>query len=207
DTAFVPDSDDRPGRARPVIARGARHWLRTISSIGEAMTKAKQSKGEPSAAAAPELENFMTAAEVKNLVEELDRERELRIRAQADFDNYRKLVERERGSAAQSGKRAIILALLEVMDDFDRALEHAGQSPDAVVEGLRAIHKRLAGVIKAQGVTTMESVGQQFDPALHEAVGTVDASDGKPGTVLDEVSRGYIWNGELLRPARVRVAK
>src|SRR5262249_16546815 len=153
------------------------------------------------------------SAEIKNIRDELVRERELRMRALADFDNYRKRVERERGLAESSGKRAIILALLDVMDDFDRAIEHVDQSPDAVVEGLRAIHKRLADTVKAQGVTPIESVGQQFDPMLHEAVGAIEAGASKsgivlePGAVTDETRRGYRWDDVVLRPARVHVAK
>src|SRR5262249_16296867 len=177
------------------------------------MTKAKEreSKSEGGGAAAEEVESLLTSAEVKSIRDELERERELRVRALADFDNYRKRVERERGEAERSGKRAVILALLDVMDDFDRALEHVDQSPDAVVEGLRAIHNRFAEALKAQGVTPIERVGQQFDPALHEAVGAIEAGAGKsgiePGAVLDETRRGYRWNGEVLRPARVHVAK
>jgi molecular chaperone GrpE len=162
------------------------------------MPQAEQSKSEDVVA---------TAAEVKNLGEELDRERELRLRALADFDNYRKRVERERGLAALSGKRGLVLSLLDVMDDFERALEHTEDSSDAVAEGLRAIYQRLANVMEAQGVTPIETVGQPFDPALHEAISAVETDEVEPGAVLDEVSRGYIWNGELLRPARVRVAK
>jgi molecular chaperone GrpE len=158
----------------------------------------------------------VTSAEIKNIQDELDRERELRLRAIADFDNYRKRVERDRGAAERSGKRAILLALLEVMDDFDRAIEHIDQSPGApgaVAEGLRAIHKRLADALKAQGVTPIESVGQQFDPMRHEAVGAIEAGVCKsgialePGAVTDETRRGYLWDGELLRPASVHVAK
>ena len=179
------------------------------------MTKAKEkeTKSERSGAAPAEVESLLTSAEIKNIRDELERERELRMRALADFDNYRKRVERERGVAERSGKRAILLALLDVMDDFDRALEHVDQSPDAVVEGLRAIHKRLADTLKAQGVTPIESVGRQFDPAWHEAVGVVEAGANKagiapePGAVTDEMRRGYLWDGELLRPARVHVAK
>lgn len=171
------------------------------------MTKAKEIKSETTGAPASEVENLLTPTEVKSLLDELERERALRIRALADFDNYRKRVERERASAALSGKRAVILSLLELMDDFDRALEHAGQSTDAVVAGLRAIRKRMADVIKAQGVTPIETVGRVFDPTLHEAVAVIEAGNGKPGMVLDEVSPGYYWNGEVLRPARVHVAK
>jgi molecular chaperone GrpE len=189
------------------------------------MTKAKQSKSETDSTSThkaheaqrphgahgaedepQELENLLTEAEVKNLAEELERERVLRLRALADFDNYRKRMERERSSAAQSGKRPIILALLDVMDDFDRAIEHAGHSADSIVEGVRAIRKRLGAVLQAQGITPIVSVGQPFDPALHEAIGTVEAG-GESGTVHDEVGRGYVWNGELLRPSRVRVTK
>jgi molecular chaperone GrpE len=179
------------------------------------MTKAKEreSKGERAGQPLDEVESLVTSAEIKSIRDELERERELRMRALADFDNYRKRIERERGTAERSGKRAVILALLEVMDDFDRALEHVDQSPDAVVEGLRAIHKRLAEALKAQGVTPIESVGKQFDPMAHEAVGAIEAGASKAGTalesgaVLDETRRGYRWDGEVLRPARVHVAK
>jgi molecular chaperone GrpE len=182
------------------------------------MTKAKESenKSERAGAPLPEVESLLTSAEIKNIQEELERERELRLRALADFDNYRKRVERERATAERSGKRAVLLALLDVMDDFDRAIEHVDQSPrepGAVAEGLRAIHKRLAEALKAQGVTPIESVGRQFDPTRHEAVGAVDAGACKsgialePGAVTDETRRGYLWDGEVLRPASVHVAK
>ena len=179
------------------------------------MTKAKEkeTKGERSGAAPAEVESLLTSAEVRNIRDELERERELRMRALADFDNYRKRVEREHRAAERSGKRAILLGLLDVMDDFDRALEYVDQSSGAVVEGLRAIHKRLADALKAQGVTPIESVGQQFNPMLHEAVGAIEAGASKagivlePGAVTDETRRGYYWDGEVLRPARVHVAK
>ncbi len=177
------------------------------------MTKAKESKSETTGAPASEVECLLTPTEIKSLVNDLEIERELRMRALADFDNYRKRVERERESEARAGKRAIVLALLEVMDDFDRALDHAGESPkardapDPIAEGLRAIHKRMAGVIQAQGVTPIKSVREKFDPTLHEAVSVTEDGDAEPGTVVAEMSRGYLWNGELLRPARVRVAK
>jgi molecular chaperone GrpE len=178
------------------------------------MTKARERKSKnEGVGASAEVESLLTPAEIKSIRDELERERELRMRALADFDNYRKRVERERGAGERSGKRAIILALLDVMDDFDRALEHVDQSPDAVVEGLRAVHKRLADALKAQGVTPIESVGQQFDPMRHEAVGVVEAGAGRAGTVLepgavtDETRRGYLWDGEVLRPASVHVAK
>jgi molecular chaperone GrpE len=145
--------------------------------------------------------------ELAQAKEELRREHEMYVRNLADFDNYRRRVERERARAVQAGKREMILALLEVMDDFGRAFEHAERDPKSVTEGLRVIHRRLINLLAAQGVTTYESRGQHFDPMLHEAVGEVSSHEDKPGTVLDEVQPGYRWGQEVLRPARVRIAQ
>lgn len=179
------------------------------------MTQAKEKeiKSERTGARPAAVESLLTSAEIKTIRDDLERERELRIRALADFDNYRRRVERERGAAERSGKRAIILTLLDMMDDFDRALEHVDQSPDVVVEGLRAVRKRLAEALKSEGVMPFESVGQQFNPMFHEAVGVIEAGASKagiaiePGSVTDETRRGYRWDGVVLRPARVQVAK
>jgi molecular chaperone GrpE len=145
--------------------------------------------------------------EIERLRAELSREHEFYLRTLADFDNYRKRVERERASAAHAGKRELILQLLEVIDDFDHALEHMVDTPEWVSEGLAAIYRRLAGILQAQGIIPYESLGKKFDPAQHEAIGMVNCESAEPGTVVTEVSRGYRWGEELLRPARVRVAR
>jgi molecular chaperone GrpE len=146
-------------------------------------------------------------AEIARLKEELRREHEIYLRSLADFDNFRRRVERERATLAQTGKREMFLSLLEVLDDFERALEHINETPASVSAGLRAIYRRLEDVLEAQGVISFESVGRPFDPALHEALGSVDSDEQEPGVVLDELSRGYRWGDELLRPARVRVTR
>jgi molecular chaperone GrpE len=146
-------------------------------------------------------------AENTRLKEELRREHEIYLRNLADFDNYRRRVERERATVAQAGKREMVLSLLDVLDDFERALEHIDEAPGSVSAGLVAIHRRLAGVLEAQGVIPFESVGRPFDPELHEAVGSVESDEQESGSVLDELRRGYRWGEELLRPARVRVAR
>lgn len=171
------------------------------AQTGEAQTNAEQAETERKAG------GEQLQAENARLKEELRREHEIYLRNLADFDNYRRRVERERASVAQAGKREMVLSLLDVLDDFERALEHIDEAPDSVSAGLVAIHRRLAGLLEAQGVTPFESVGQRFDPALHEAVGSVESDEQEPGAVLDEVSRGYRWGEELLRPARVRVAR
>jgi molecular chaperone GrpE len=146
-------------------------------------------------------------AEIERLQSELSREHSLYLRALADFENYRRRVERESESAAKRDKRELLLALLDLADDFERALTHVNDSPESVVAGLHSIQRRLAGVLEARGVKSFASVGQAFDPAVHEAIGTVQNDQQEAGTVLDELSRGYHWGDEVLRPARVRVVQ
>jgi molecular chaperone GrpE len=146
-------------------------------------------------------------SEAEQLQEELRRERNMHLRALADFDNYRRRTERERASAAEVGKRDIVLQLLDVVDNFDRAFQHAGEAPASWIEGVQSIHRKLLGLLEAQGITPFESLGEPFDPGLHEAIGTVESDNREPGTVADEVQRGYRWGDALLRPARVRVAR
>ena len=162
------------------------------------MSQGEQNKVEPASA---------EHAEIERLKGEISREHDLYLRALADFENYRRRVERERESTAKRDKRVLLLALLDLADDFERALAHVSDSPEAVAAGLHTIQRRLTGVLEAQDVKSFDSVGQVFDPAVHEAVATVESDDQEAGTVLNELSRGYFWGDETLRPARVRVVQ
>src|SRR5690348_6889929 len=125
--------------------------------------------------------------ETNKLQDELKREREMRLRALADFDNYRKRIERERADAAQSGRRDIVLQLLDLADSFDRAFAHAGEAPTSWVEGMQSIRRKLLALLESQGVTPFESLGEPFNPERHEAIGTVDSNDYEPGSVAEEL--------------------
>jgi molecular chaperone GrpE len=162
------------------------------------MTQTEQRPDENSSAA---------QAEIERLKQELDRTRDMHRRTLADFDNYRKRVQRDWDGAAQAGKRQLVLGLLEVMDDFERALTYAGTAPGSILAGTRVIQQRLIDLLQAQGVVSYSSAGQQFDPALHEAVDVIKTNQATPGEVLDELQHGYRWGNEVLRPARVRVAQ
>ncbi len=162
------------------------------------MTQTAQRSNENSSAA---------QAEIERLKQALSREHDLHLRALADFDNYRKRVQRERDSAAQAGKRQLVLALLDMMDDFERALAYANTAPASILAGARVIHQRLTDLLQAQGVVPYSSTGQPFDPALHEAVDAIKTDQATSGVVLDELSRGYRWDDKILRPAHVRVAQ
>jgi molecular chaperone GrpE len=144
---------------------------------------------------------------VVRLKDELATERERSLRLLAEFDNYRRRTNQERGFAEDAGKREILLALLDVMDDFDRALLHVGTAPDAVADGLKLIRQRLNDVLHSNGVTPFDSEGQTFDPTIHEAMTMIDSDGSESGTVYAEARRGYFMNGRLLRPALVAVLK
>ena len=145
--------------------------------------------------------------EVVRLQNELAAERERSLRLLAEFDNYRRRTKEEKASADEAGKREILLSLLDVMDDFDRALLHVGTAPDAVADGLKLIHQRLSDVLHSNGVTPFDSEGQTFDPTIHEAMTMIENDGGESGTVYAEARRGYFMNGKLLRPALVAVLK
>jgi molecular chaperone GrpE len=138
---------------------------------------------------------------------ELQQEQGRHLRTRADFENFRRRVERDRDVSARQAKRGLLLALVELADDFHRALVHIDESPESVAAGLHGMQRRLGSLLEAEGVKSFDSVGQPFDPTRHEAVATVRGVDGTPGTVFDETGRGYLWNDDLLRPARVRVAE
>src|SRR5687767_7668397 len=133
------------------------------------------------------------AQQISSLEMELRRTRELYVRTLADFDNYRKRVERERASSARAGKRKLILGMLDVLDSFDRAVEQMKSADPAIVEGFEAIRRKTAGILEAEGVTPFESKGEMFDPELHEAVASVETDEYPPGSVVDEFRRGYRW--------------
>ena len=145
--------------------------------------------------------------EIVRLTEELNSERERGLRMLAEFDNYRRRTRQEQALAEQNGKHELLLALLDVMDDFDRALLHVGEAPDAVADGLRLIRQRFNDVLHSNGVTPFDSEGKPFDPTVHEAITVIDSDGEESGTVYTEHRRGYFINGELLRPAQVAVLK
>ena len=144
---------------------------------------------------------------VVRLNEDLASERDRGLRLLAEFDNYRRRMRQEQALASQNGKREVLLAILELVDDFDRALLHVSEAPDAVANGLRLIRQRFSDVLQSNGVTPFDSEGQPFDPTIHEAMSAIDSDGHESGTVYAEDRRGYLINGQLLRPARVAVLR
>ena len=129
-------------------------------------------------------------------------------RRQAEFENFRRRVERERMDFAEYSGMEIVRALLPTVDDFERALRAAPASGpgDEFLKGIELIYKRLLEALTKQGLEPINTQGQSFDPHLHEAVQRVEHEEAADGTILEEYQRGYKFKGKLLRPSMVKVA-
>ena len=145
-------------------------------------------------------------------VAELQRERDdyhdRWLRKSAEFDNYRRRVERERREQADQAVTDLLGELLVVVDDFDRALTvDAGEGSAAYQRGIELIHTKLHDILRKRGVRPIETLGADFDPNLHQAVIHESSPEHREGEVIGELRRGYLIGDKLLRPAMVKVAK
>lgn len=131
------------------------------------------------------------------------------LRLKADFENTKKRLEREKQEAIRFANEKLLEEALPIMDDLDRAMASLaeGHDPEKVAQGLRLAQEKLHQVLERHGVQPVKGVGETFDPRFHEAVGVVEAPQTKEGTVVDEVQRGYLLNGRLIRPSRVRIVQ
>jgi molecular chaperone GrpE len=128
-------------------------------------------------------------------------------RTAAELDNFRKRCAQELVRAREQERAWTAATWLPVLDNLERALDHASASDhDQMVEGLRAVHQQAQAVLADLGYPRREDTGRAFDPALHEAVGTVADEELVPGTIASVVRPGYGNDGEVLRPAAVVVA-
>jgi molecular chaperone GrpE len=131
------------------------------------------------------------------------------LRRAAEFENYRRRIERDRTDAYQRARVEVLLEFLPVVDNFERALsslENSGGDAEALRQGVELIHKQFKDALTKFGLEPVDSIGQTFDPHLHEAV-TIEATDKhKENTVIEEFQRGYRIGDKLLRPAKVKVA-
>lgn len=133
------------------------------------------------------------------------------LRATADLDNQRKRARRDVDDARVEAKSAVLTHMLPVVDNLERALEHAEKadqaSAESIVEGVKLVLRQFVQAFERSDVASFDAVGQSFDPNLHEAVGQIETDDHPPGAVAQELQRGYKIGERLLRPAMVVVAR
>lgn len=164
--------------------------------------------------AAADAEDTRTAtvagsAQASELQRQRDEYYDLMLRKSAEFDNYRKRIERERQSFAEATAAGVMEELLPLMDDLERALkaDPGSEGAEAYRRGVELIHRQLEEILRKRGVTPIEAVGTDFDPHLHQAVAHDLVEGHRDGEVLEEFRRGYMLGERLLRPSMVRVAK
>jgi molecular chaperone GrpE len=175
---------------------------------GQAAPEADAPLDAPAGDAAPAAE--APAGGDAALREELNAMRDRHLRTAAEFDNYRKRVERERAESHVRAQAQLAEKLLEALDDLQRIADFdpATTSPTALHEGAEMVERKFLRALEAAGLEVVEAEGKPFDPTVHEAITTTptDVAD-EDDTVADVFQKGYRFKGVLLRPARVRVKK
>lgn len=127
-------------------------------------------------------------------------------RLQAEFENYKKRAERERLEYTEQANAQLVLGLLPVLDNFERALQVESSNGDSLKKGMKMIFSQLYTILEREGLSPIEAVGELFDPYYHEAVLT-DEGDYDEDTVIEEFEKGYLFRNKVLRPSKVKVGK
>lgn len=191
---------DAENSKQEVFEGGPRAASAAAGEIGQSDSTAVGAGDEPANAAS-------LAEQVRKLRAERDELTNTLVRRQADYENYRKRVERERQADRHRGVEQLIERVLPVLDAFDRALDARHLPADAEYRtGFELIRRQLWDALAKEGLSRIEAVGKEFDPHHHHAIERVVTDDHPDGSVIDELQPGYTFHGRVLRPAMVRVA-
>jgi molecular chaperone GrpE len=141
------------------------------------------------------------------IAQERDSCRDQLLRARAEFDNFRKRMERERAQMTARATEEAVRDILPIVDDLERALAADTETSTAFHQGVQMIHRQMLEMLRRKGVEPIDSVGEDFDPNIHEAVAYEPAAGRREGEIIGELRRGYRIGDRLVRPAMVRVAQ
>jgi len=147
----------------------------------------------------------LTREQVEELRRERDDLQDQLLRRRAEFENYRKRVERDRQQAGMDSVAAVLKALIPTIDNLDRALEAPGS--EGLRQGVELIRRDLLSLLESEGVVRQDPKGERFDPERHQALSHEKAPGHEEGTVVEVFGKGYTYKDRLLRPALVKVAK
>ena len=152
-------------------------------------------------------DDAVEAVDVAALKADRDALQDRLLRTAAEFDNYRKRIDRERRDQFESAASSLLVEILPVVDNLERALQ-APSGPEAAAfrAGVELIHRQLVDLLRKRGVTPIEALGADFDPRVHQAVSQESSATHRDGEVMEEMQRGYMLGDRLLRPAMVKVA-
>ena len=148
------------------------------------------------------------AGDAARIAEERDAYRDQLLRARAEFDNYRKRMERDRAQVSARMTEDALRDFLPIIDDLERALAaDTGDAGSSIHQGVQMIYKQALEVLRRRGLEPIDAIGQDFDPNIHEAVAYEPAEGRREGEIIGELRRGYRIGDRLVRPAMVRVAQ
>lgn len=159
----------------------------------------------------PEAEGEEPAEKAENIAEEKEAkepeedESSRYMRLMADFQNYKKRVEKEKSDIYSYANEKLVIELLNVLDNFERALEHEGEDK-SFHEGMKMIFRQFLDVLEKSGLKEIEALGEEFDPNFHNAVMNEDTEEYESGKVSGVMQKGYTLNGKVIRPSMVKVA-
>ena len=175
-----------------------------LGQISERVDKLKQGL-----AVAQDIEEEMKQLEDELLDEKEEKEKYINRlhRLKADFSNYKKRMEREKDKIANRAVKDFVSDLLPVIDNFERAIDSFDQENQNDLEGIEKIHKQLSNLLKKKGIEIIDTVGEEFDPNLHEMMLEEESDEYESGVIVEELQKGYIYDGIVIRPAMVKVAK
>ena len=180
------------------------------------MAKKHSRKREPKEeVSAPYIEEELTESK-EELVGELEKTKneaaenyDKYLRTSAEFENYKRRAIKERADAINYGNERLLKDILPIVDSLERALDHAYNSEDfdAFVEGLRLIYDKLLVSLEKHGVERIDAAGKDFDPNFHEAMLQVETEEYENNKIVEELEKGYLLNGRLLRPVKAAISK
>ncbi len=127
---------------------------------------------------------------------------------QADFENYKKRVEKELQEAIQRSNERLIAHFIDIMDDLESAIS-AGkttENKDALLEGIEMVHRKLDKLLEKEGLVKLETIGKPFDPNMHEVLAEIPSKNHQHGIVVEEARKGFMFKGKVLRPSIVKIA-
>lgn len=178
------------------------------ASSSDAASEADQQPAEPSV---DELMQRIDELEQQNRqLEQQNNEHEQRIlRLQADFDNFRRRARNEKEELQKFAALNFVEQLLPIADNFERAISSSQLTKDfdSLSKGIEMINTQLFQLMEKEGIEEIKAVGQPFDPEFHQAVMQVESEEHEEGTVVEELQKGYLYNGRIIRPAMVKVSK
>ena len=162
--------------------------------------------GADNATASADAPTAADAPSIDELQRDLAALQDRLLRNAAEFDNYRKRIDRERRDLAEYAASDVLSDVLPIIDNLERALVTGGADDDPFRKGVELIHKQMLDLLRKRGVRPLEATGTMFDPKFHNAVIHEESSEHPDGEVIQELQRGYMLGDRLLRPAMVKVA-